>query len=338
MAVRINEELRRPLPLTLAIAAAAGWMIALFLLWSDTSPPGSERNLAAQPEQHRRASGTLAELQSTTAGVQADVTRTIQEREQAPAQLSAVRQDLETARQNAADASLQAEEQVQRLSQLQQDMSALNQRLAAGRSELASIEESVTAQSQELAEVGRRLEAARQQEAQAREVLAKLTEEAAAKTNEVAKAKQQLPQRQAEAAAQKQKPTLTNSPAPAGDLFRDDLTIGDLPRATSPAGRKVDDSAAGPTGSVKRVPSAQARRPAATLNPNSCASRSQASTGILDLTDRVIARIMSGGTAGNAHADMARLQDASQRLSRNDVAGACAIVTSVRKRYPVRPN
>jgi len=308
MAVRINEEPRRPLALALAITTAgAGWVIALFLLGSNISLRGAE---------------------------------TVQEREQAQAQLSAVRQDLETARQNATHAARQAEEQAQRLSELQQDMSALSQRLAAGRSELASIEQNVTARSQELAEVGRRLEAARQQEAQAREVLAKLTEEAAAKTNEVARAEQQLQQhRKAEAAAQKQKTTLTGLPAPAGDLVRDDLNIEDLPRAASPAGRKVDDSAAGPTGSVKRVPSAKPQRPSAALNPNSCASRTQASTGILDLTDRVTARIMrSGSTADSAHADMARLQDASQRLSRNDVAGACAIVTSVRKRYPVRPN
>lgn len=239
MAVRINEELRRPLPLALAIAAAAGWVIALFLLWSNISLRSSERDLAAQLEQQRRAIGILAELQSRAAEVQADLTRTVQEREQAQAQLSAVRQDLKTARQNATSAARQAEKQAQRLSKLQQN---------------------VTARSQELADVGRRLEAARQQEAQAREVLAKLTEESAAKRNEVAKAEQQLQQsREAEAAAQNQKTTLTDFPAPAGDLFRDDLNIEDLPRATSPAGRKVDDSAAGPTGSVMHVPSAQPR-------------------------------------------------------------------------------
>jgi len=118
----------------------------------------------------------------------------------------------------------------------------------------------VTARSQELAEAGRRLEAARQQEAQAREVLAKLTEEAAAKTNEVAKAEQRLQQlRRAEAAAQNPKTTLTGFPAPTGVHFRNDLNVEDLLRATSPADRKVDDSAAGPTGSVLRVPSAQPR-------------------------------------------------------------------------------
>jgi chromosome segregation ATPase len=161
------------------------------------------------------------------------------EREQAQAQRSAVRQDLKTARQNATSAARQAEEQAQRLSQLQQN---------------------VTARSRELAEVDQRLEAARQQEAQAREVLAKLTEESAAKTNEVAKAKQQLQQsREAEAAAQTQKTTLTGFPTPAGDHFRDDLNIEDLRRAASPTRRKVDDFAAGPTGSVLRVPSAQPR-------------------------------------------------------------------------------
>jgi hypothetical protein len=239
MAVRILEELRRPLPLALAIAAAAGWVIALFLFWSNISLRGAERDFAAQFERQRQAFGTLAELQARAAEVQADLTRTVQEREQAQAQPSASRQNLKTARQNATSATRQAEKQAQRLSQLQQN---------------------ATARSQELAEVGRRLEAARQQEAQAREVLAKLTEESAAKRNEVAKAEQQLQQsRKAEAAAQNQKTTLTDIPTPAGDLFRDDLNIEDLPRAASPAGRTVDDSAAGPTGSVIGAPSAEPR-------------------------------------------------------------------------------
>jgi len=80
MAVRINEELRRPLPLTLAVATVAGWMIVLFLLWSNISLRGAERDLAAQLEQQRRAIGTLAQLQSRAAEVQADLTRTVQER------------------------------------------------------------------------------------------------------------------------------------------------------------------------------------------------------------------------------------------------------------------
>jgi hypothetical protein len=124
--------------------------------------------------------------------------------------------------------------------------------------------------------------------------------------------------------------------APAGDLIREDLKIENLPRAETPTGRSPDDAVSGATGSVVRVPP---RRPRTLLNPNSCASRAQASASILDLIDRVTAGVVrSGSDASSARSDMAQLQDASQRLSRNDVAGACAIVSGVRKRYPVRPN
>src|SRR3954469_24470601 len=101
MALDFRGNLRRPLPLALAIVSGLAVIIIAALLASHSSERRRQREeiarveatrqqLATELGQHRQAAGTLADLQGKTAAAQADLLAVTQTRDAARAELGAV--------------------------------------------------------------------------------------------------------------------------------------------------------------------------------------------------------------------------------------------------------
>jgi chromosome segregation ATPase len=207
MASGLGSELRRPVPLTLAIIAVVGWIVVIYLASSRASiredlTERIETAEAAQAETAQRlarqeaGTGTVEELESRieTLGTEA---------EQLTAERDMVQRAVEEARATLSDLESQVEARNSELQALDAELAPKNEQLRTFETRLSEAEEAVVARTEELAEVGRRLEEARAQEAEIQQQLASLTEDASKLSQDAAEAEQRVQQaREAEATLQ----------------------------------------------------------------------------------------------------------------------------------------
>lgn len=206
---------QQPIVIALAIAAALGWIVAI---WSLTSSASQERDLTgriqeleagrttavSQLEELRRTGGTLADIQGQITALQANLEQLRLQQEQATASLSRVRDELGPAEQRLTDLQAQIKARTARVAELQGQADNITRQLEQSRQELAVVEQNISARAQELASVGERLLSVRQEETRTRQELSRLTAAAAEKVAEMGAAEHRLQQaRQAEAQAQR---------------------------------------------------------------------------------------------------------------------------------------
>jgi hypothetical protein len=86
-----KAELKRPVPVALAIVALLGWIVAVYFVWSVSSLRNSStrqidqiaafrQQLATELDQQRQAAGTLAELQKKATETEAAIDQATRER------------------------------------------------------------------------------------------------------------------------------------------------------------------------------------------------------------------------------------------------------------------
>ena len=205
----IESELKRPVPIALAIMAAIGWILVAavwFSLTNDLSQ--AERQLADSETQLRQtqadllaqkqAAGSLADLRIQTETAGAELSR-------AEDQQAAVEQRLAQANSQLGELEGAVKSQSELLSNIQTELSAVEQQLQARQAKLAEAEAAIATQTQALTEVGERVEVARREEQTSRQNIAELSEEAARVANEAAGAEARVQEaREAESSAQKE--------------------------------------------------------------------------------------------------------------------------------------
>ena len=91
MAIALRAELKRPVPVALAIVALLGWIVAVYFIWSISALrnssttqidqiAASRQQLATELDQQRRATGTLAEVRKKAAETEAAIDQATRER------------------------------------------------------------------------------------------------------------------------------------------------------------------------------------------------------------------------------------------------------------------
>lgn len=156
----------------LAVAALAGWAVAVGLLWSHAERNHDQRRqirllmiaeTAARTErdQLRQANGTLADLQSRTSGALQELTNLIDARARATAQLSELERAAEVQGRRAKEAGTKGDEILDQLRQLQPKLEDAVKELGTKNAELASVQDAVTAEARLVAELRQRAEEAR---------------------------------------------------------------------------------------------------------------------------------------------------------------------------------
>jgi len=92
VAIDPRAELKRPVPIALAILALLGWIVAVYFIWSVSTLrssstrqidqlTASRQQLATELDQQRQAAGTLAEVRKKAAETQAAIDQATHERE-----------------------------------------------------------------------------------------------------------------------------------------------------------------------------------------------------------------------------------------------------------------
>lgn len=209
MASNFGAEMRRPLPVALALLAAIGWIAAIVLGISRasverhltaeiTSGQAARVELANQLEAERSAAGELSEIQNRIASANAEHAALTGQREAVQAELVATQSSL-------AELQQLVEQRRSELAAAETRAEALNQQIEAHQAQVQDLQTRTGERTQELSDVGQRLEGARAQEAQTRNTVSQLTQEAARLASDVSQAEQRAQQaREAEAGVQEQ--------------------------------------------------------------------------------------------------------------------------------------
>ncbi|WP_230533572.1 coiled-coil domain-containing protein [Microvirga roseola] len=199
----------------MAVAAALGWIVAI---WSLTSSASEERELSqriqelqasraavvSQLEELRRTGGSLASLQEQITTGQQNLEQLRLQQEQVQAALARTPDLLGPAEQRLSDLQAQIEARSVRMAELQSEANSIASQVEQARQELTAVQQSIGMRTQELASVGERLVMVRQEESDARQELSRLTAASADKVAEMGIAERRLQEaREAEAQAQR---------------------------------------------------------------------------------------------------------------------------------------
>ena len=131
MPMNYRTELRRPISLALLGVALLGWLLTL-AIWTSFSSTlrsarseiqrlqTSESNTRAQLDEHRRVSGSLADIQARAGDVQRQASQLTEARDQAQRQLTTLQQSFEATQRQLAQGTQARDELQSELSRLEQ--------------------------------------------------------------------------------------------------------------------------------------------------------------------------------------------------------------------------
>ncbi|MFC1458568.1 hypothetical protein ACETIH_18050 [Microvirga arabica] len=163
---------KHPIVIALAVAAALGWIVAI---WSLIASSSEERALTgriqeleagrvtalSQLEELRRTGGTLVDLQDQITTAQQNLNHFQVQQEQAVASLARTRNELGPAEQRLSDLQGQIEARTTRVNELQSEAENLTRRVEQARQELGRLTTSSAEKVSQLAEAERQLTARR---------------------------------------------------------------------------------------------------------------------------------------------------------------------------------
>jgi len=189
MLTLISTELRRPVPLALAVLAALGWMIFI-VYWFNASGDrralesrvveleADREQIASQFQAHREASSTHAELVEAIEVAQAELSELEARRDQAEGEATGRESELEELQ--AALAS--AEED---LATARSEFEAVEAEMESAREEASQRQNELAEASEEAVRIGARLEEARENEAELLQTVAELSEQASEQSGQL---------------------------------------------------------------------------------------------------------------------------------------------------------
>ena len=173
---------KHPIVIALAVAAALGWIVAI---WSLIASSSQERALTgriqeleagrvtalSQLEELRRTGGTLVDLQDQITTAQQNLDQIRVQQEQAVVSLARTRNELGPAEQRLSDLQGQIEARTAQINELQGEAETLARRVEQARQELGRLTASSAEKVSQLADAERRLQQAQEQSAAAQRQL-----------------------------------------------------------------------------------------------------------------------------------------------------------------------
>ena len=156
---------KHPIVIALAVAAALGWIVAI---WASIASSSQERAFTGriqQLEELRRTEGTLVDLQDQITTAQQNLEQIRVQQEQAVASLARTRNELGPAEQRLSDLQGQIEARTAQVNKLQGEAENLARRLEQARQELGRLTASSAERVSQLADAERRLQQAQEQSA-----------------------------------------------------------------------------------------------------------------------------------------------------------------------------
>lgn len=180
-----QRELRRPLPLALAIIAIVGWLVVVGLAWALASQRSEHREQISRVE---RTQGNLEQMRGRVTAAKADLDKLEKTRAEAQSALEAGQKEQAAIKTNVDELTRNRDTLTKEISRVEQSLAGLTQQAAARTKELteaqqglqgarersAEMQKQVADQRAELDKVAQQRTAAEQQLQVARQELEKL--------------------------------------------------------------------------------------------------------------------------------------------------------------------